>query len=49
MTNKRVIQEVTHDEAPLYNENEDKVEYKKKKDGIWVLQNEEYKKIPSRY
>ncbi len=46
---KRVIQEVTHDEAPLYDENEKKTEYKKMNNDVWVLQDEKIHKIPSRY
>ena len=46
---KRLIQEVTHDEAPLYDENGKKIEYKKINNDIWVLQDEKTHKIPSRY
>lgn len=46
---KRVIQEVTHDEAPVYNENEKKTEYKRINNDVWVLQDEKMHKIPSRY
>ena len=46
---KRIIQEVTHDEAPLYDENEKKTEYKKMNNDVWVLQDDKIHKIPSRY
>ena len=46
---KRVIQEVTHDKAPLYDENNEKIEYKKINNDIWVLQDDKISKIPSRY
>ena len=46
---KRKIQEVTHDEAPLYDKNEKKTEYKNLNNDIWVLQDDKIHKIPSRY
>ena len=46
---KRIIQEVTHDEAPLYDENEKKTEYKKMNKDVRVLQDDKIHKIPSLY